>query len=108
MTSTQTQREYDRLTSDLAGRGVVAGQMFGKPTLKSGTKAIACLFRDGVAFKLGAGTPEHTAALELSGANLFDPSGAGRPMKDWVCVPEAHADRWMALGEAALHKVGSA
>jgi hypothetical protein len=99
------QQEYERLATDLAGAGVVTGQMFGKPTLKSGNKAIACLYGEAVAFKLGAGTAEHTAALALGGATLFDPSGTGRAMKDWVCVPVAHADHWAELAEAALRRV---
>lgn len=33
--------------------------------------------------------PQHTDALALSGARLFDPSGRGRPMREWaeVLVP---------------------
>ncbi len=105
MTEGTARREYDRLAADLADLGVSVGQMFGKPTLKSGSKAIGCLFGDAVAFKLGAGTTEHTAALALAGAHLFDPSGTGRAMKDWVCVPVAHVGQWAALGEAALRRV---
>jgi hypothetical protein len=43
------------------------------------------------------------AALALSGAHLFDPSGGRRkPMQEWVVVPTAHAKRWAALAEDAL------
>ena len=108
MTGVTADQEYHRLADDLAGLGVSTGQMFGKPTLKTGTKAIACLFEDTMAFKLGAGTTEHAEALALSGARLFDPSGKGRAMKDWVCVPVAHAGRWTAFGEAALKHLGAA
>jgi hypothetical protein len=97
-------QEYERLATELAAAGVVTGQMFGKPTLKSGSRAIACLFGSGVAFRLGAGTAEHTFALGLPGAELFDPSGTGRAMKDWVCVPVDHADQWTSLAEAALRR----
>ena len=41
-------------------------------------------------------------ALGLDGAHLFDPGGRGRPMKEWVVVPPAHAVRWAELAEAAL------
>jgi hypothetical protein len=31
----------------------------------------------------------------------FDPSGRGRPMKEWVVVPPAHRQRWDDLADAA-------
>jgi len=96
---------YDRLVAELIDTGASPGQMFGKPTLKVGSKAIACHFEDGVAFKLGSGTDEHASALELDGARLFDPSGMGRSMKDWVWVPQEHADRWLKLGTAARQRL---
>jgi hypothetical protein len=97
---------YDRLVAELLDSGASPGQMFGKPTLKVGTKAIACHFEDGVAFKLGAGTSEHAEALGLDGAKLFDPSRMGRAMKDWVWVPQSYAERWLAFGEAACQRLG--
>jgi hypothetical protein len=33
-------------------------------------------------------------------AREFDPSGAGRPMKDWALVPEPTED-WLALADEA-------
>ena len=106
MDTLRAMEPYDRLVAELLDSGASPGQMFGKPTLKVGTKAIACHFEDGVAFKLGAGTSEHTEALGLDGAKLFDPSGMGRAMKDWVWVPEAYAERWLAFGAAARQRVG--
>ena len=41
-------------------------------------------------------------ALALEGAQLFDPSGQGKPFKQWVVVPAAHADRWESFAERAL------
>jgi hypothetical protein len=55
-----------------------------------------------LAFRLGAGTDAHAEALALPGAELFDPSGKGRPFKDWVSVPVAHAGRWPGLADDAL------
>jgi len=37
---------------------------------------------------------------------LFDPSGMGRPFKDWVEVPASSAGAWPALAEAALSFTG--
>ena len=79
--------------------------MFGKPTLKVGTKSIACLYNEGMAFKLGAGTHEHTEALSLPGSNVFDPSGTGRTMRDWAWVPTEHFTHWLEFADAAVQRV---
>ncbi|MER6434522.1 hypothetical protein ABT272_44115 [Streptomyces sp900105245] len=44
--------------------------MFGKRALKADGKAFACLKGDLLAFRLGDGTPAHTKALALPGAEL--------------------------------------
>jgi hypothetical protein len=96
-------QEFDRIAAGLLGAGARAGAMFGKRALLVGSKAFACLKGDALAFRLGAGSPEHTTALGLPGAALFDPSGKGRPFKDWVAVPITEATRWSGLAEHALH-----
>jgi hypothetical protein len=35
-------------------------------------------------------------------AHPFDPGGNGRPFKEWVVVPEAHASEWPRLAGQAL------
>lgn len=79
---------------------ITSGSLFGMPCLKSEGKAVIGAFDGGVVFRLAGEV--HAAALALSGSELFDPSGKGRPMKAWVVVPKAHASEWMRLGEAAL------
>ncbi len=92
-----------RLQEQLGAHQVSVSAMFGKPALKDGNgKAFACLLDGAVAFRLGRDTTAHAAALGLTGAHLFDPSGKDRPMKDWVSVPPAHAARWPELAESAL------
>jgi hypothetical protein len=103
--ATASEQAYERLVADLSGRGVTAGQMFGKPTLKVGTRSVACLYNEGMAFKLGEGTDEHIQALALTGANLFDPSGTGRAMKDWVWVPVEHVKHWLEFADAAVYRM---
>ena len=66
----------------------------------SAGKAFAGLFGDAIVFKLAA--QEHATAMSLAGASLFDPSGMGRPMKEWVVVPAAHTKTWSRFGAAAL------
>lgn len=62
-------------------------QMFGKPCLKVAGKAFIAQQQEYIIFKL-AGTL-HVQALELPGAILWDPSGKGRPMREWVAIPSA-------------------
>ena len=50
-------------------------------------------------FKL-TGT-DHTQALALEGAHLFDPSGKGRAMKEWVQAPFDQVAAWPSFFDAA-------
>ena len=97
----------DDIAEDLAAAGVIAGAMFGKRALKAGGTAFACLKGDDLAFRLGAGTRDHDEALAMAGAELFDPSGKGRPFKDWVAVPVALASEWPRLARTALDRARS-
>jgi hypothetical protein len=94
------QSRYDEIAADLAARGVQSGKMFGMPTLKADGKAIAGLTDDGMVFKL-PDPAVRERALALDGAHLFEPM-AGRQMKEWVVVPQAHAKQWLSLAETAL------
>jgi hypothetical protein len=92
---------------DHLGDRVSVSAMFGKPALKNHDgKAFACLLNGEVAFRLGRGTDAHAEALRLDGAHLFDPSGEGRPFKEWVVVPEQHSDQWEAFADHALKPAG--
>ena len=64
--------------------------MFGKKCFKTGKggKPFVSFFQDCMVFKLTGA--DHTQALILEGAHLFDPSGKGRAMKEWVQVPFNH------------------
>ena len=72
--------------------------MMGKPSLKRGSKMFGG-YRDGeLLVKLGR---ERVDELVAAGrARPFDPSGAGRPMKDWALVSEPDDD-WLALADEA-------
>jgi hypothetical protein len=50
-------------------------------------------------FKLTASS--HNEALSLHGSQLFDPSGKGRPMKEWVQIPAAHLGTWKTYAQEA-------
>ena len=95
---------YDEIADDLVARNadVSLGKMMGMPCIKRGGKLIAGFSEAGaMVFKL-PDEQEREQALSLDGAQLFDPSGRGRPMKEWVEVPAAHAAEWPRLAEAAL------
>lgn len=92
----------DRLTHERPG--VKQVKMFGMPCLSVNGKGFAAFDSDGVALKL-SGTA-HARALALPGAHLWDPSGRGRPMREWVRVPAASAAEWDALADASCAYVG--
>jgi hypothetical protein len=103
--STATQRRYEEIAAGLQGAGVKASSMFGMPTLKLNGKAIGGLWGDAMTFKLA---PDALAdALRIPGAEQFDPSGLGRPMKAWVVVPAAQAAAWERLAQLALAAAGA-
>jgi TfoX N-terminal domain len=93
--------EYEKLLAAYAAiEGVTSGQMFGKACLKVNGKAFAALHQEILAFKL---TGElHKKALSLKGAVLWDPSGKGRPMKEWVALPATESKHFKALAADAL------
>lgn len=74
-------------------------QMFGKPCFKINGKAFVCFFQDCMVFKLSG--DDHKEALALKGSVLFDPSGKGRAMKEWVQVPYIHYKKWEKYAKAA-------
>lgn len=82
----------------LADREVSEAKMMGMPTLKVGSSMFGGVFDDELVVKVGR---ERVQELVAEGrAQPFDPSGRGRPMKDWAQVHEP-ADDWLALAEEA-------
>ena len=80
-------------------------QMFGKPCFKlPNKKAFCCFFQHEMVFKLNG--EMHQEALSLDGTKLFDPSGKGRAMKEWVQVPYDYKDQWANFAQAAEEYVG--
>lgn len=91
---------YNEIAESMAPAGVTKGSLFGKPCLKIGSKSFACFFQEAMVFKLDPDSLN--SAISLPGTKHFDPSGSGRPMKQWVQVPFEHADRWPELADQAL------
>jgi hypothetical protein len=94
---------YEALVADVTSRHpeVTPGKMFGMPCLKRGGKVVAGQWKDGGLTVKLTDAVAREEALALDGATLFDP-GMGRPMREWVLVPVAQADRWDGLVERAL------
>jgi hypothetical protein len=97
---------YEALAEELTATNgdTEPGSLFGMPCLKINGKAFVGSFDGCVVFKLGE--PEHGAALGLKGSVLFDPSGKGRAMKEWVVVTAVHKERWPDFAAAARAYVG--
>ncbi|MDX6276273.1 MAG: hypothetical protein QOJ72_401 [Nocardioidaceae bacterium] len=96
---------FDGIAADLGPRGVLTGALFGARSLTCGGTAFACLKGGRFAVKLGAGSARHAEALALPDAELFDPSGKGRPFKDWVVIAPTQSEQWSRYAEAALEMV---
>ena len=105
MAMANTEHKYDSIADELAERpNVERAKMFGMPVVKVNGNAFMGYFKHSMTFKL-TGTA-HANALKLKGARLFDPSGMGRPMKEWVQIPVTHAGKWKTFAQHAL-KYGS-
>lgn len=95
---------YDEIADDLAARdpNIELSQMMGMPCIKSGGKMVIGYESSGeMVFKLPDET-EHGKAMAMDGAKLFDPSGRGKPFKEWVQVPFAHQSEWAGLADTAI------
>jgi TfoX/Sxy family transcriptional regulator of competence genes len=80
-------------------------QMMGMPSLKTQSKMFGGIREGGLVLKLGR---ERVDELLASGrAQPFDPSGRGRPMRDWAVLP-APSDDWLALALDAKRFVADA
>ena len=94
--------QLDLLVAELGDPAIARGRMMGRPILTHKGVMFACLNGDALGLKLGAASPEHAAALGVDGAELFDPSGKGRPFKDWVSLPLEASAEWVPFAECAL------
>lgn len=98
--------EFEALVKLLTKKeGVTASQMFGKPCLKINGKAFVARHLKTIVFKLRS--PQHEKASALKGATSWDPSGKGRPMKEWVAIPATENKNFKAFANAALEYASS-
>lgn len=59
-----------------------------------------CFFKECMVFKVADKNLKE--ALALNGSELFDPSGKGRAMKEWVQVPFENSEKWKKFAKAAM------
>jgi hypothetical protein len=91
--------EYREVVERLLSDPVVSeAQMMGMPSLKLGAKMFGGLFDGRLVVKVGRARVEQLIAAGR--AEPFDPSGRGRPMKDWALVGAPAAD-WLDLADEA-------
>ena len=95
------QEQFNSIADTLAQNAdTKRGKMFGAHCLTVNGKAFAALStKGGMTFKLAG--DDHALALAIPGAALFDPSGMGRPMKEWVLVPNSQSSQWPDLADQA-------
>jgi TfoX/Sxy family transcriptional regulator of competence genes len=98
---------FDEFAAELVPRGASTGAMFGARSLVFGGKVFATTKNGRITVKLKAGAADHKSALEVG--KPFDPSGKGRPMKDWVTFDAALQDDVVAgFVEAAFERAQGA
>ncbi|UTW61273.1 hypothetical protein KFE98_14795 [bacterium SCSIO 12741] len=96
-----SQELYNSIGQNLADEHeTTAGQMFGKPCLKTGKKAFAAFFQEEMVFKLGQEEVNQLKEKYLGSVN-WDPSGKKRAMKDWLQVPQEYSEDWSHLANQA-------
>lgn len=98
----KTVERFESLAETFEARGAKRSTMFGMPVLKAGDKVFAGTLGDAMTFKLGPEDLEK--ARRQTGVESFEPM-KGRPMREWVMVPLAHAKRWQDLAERAFSYV---
>ena len=106
MAAAAGRKAFEALTDGLArAKQAETAQMFGKPCMKYKGNGFMAFFEGDLVVKLSGQSRED--ALKLKGSRLWDPSGQGRAMKEWVQVSAAHAAKWPDLAEKAFEYIAT-
>ena len=96
-------KTYNAIVNELlTDPRVTEGNLFGMPVLKIGGKPFAGLYKKDLVVKLGSDRVQEM--LRVRTGAQFDPSGAGRPMKEWIRIKEPASGakkKWLALAQEA-------
>lgn len=98
---TAAEVHFEQICSGIEGATV--SSMFGLKCGKLGRKPFAMFYEDEIACYLFDKAKE--AALQLEGAQLFNPKNNSKPMGNWVQIPYAYADYWSYFATLAFHFV---
>jgi hypothetical protein len=91
---------YRSVIESLLGDPAVSeAQMMGMPCVKVANKIFGGLSSDG-ALVAKIGRERVDELIDAGRAHPFDPSGRGRPMRDWAKLP-APSDDWLAFANEA-------
>jgi hypothetical protein len=94
---------YNAIANELlVDRRVTEGNLFGVPVLKIGGKPFTGLYKTDLVVKLGIDRVQ--ALLKAKRGMPFDPSGEGRPMKEWIRIKEpanAAKKKWLTFAQEA-------
>ena len=94
-------KTYDIIVNELlTDPRVSEGNLFGVPVLKIGGKPFAGLYQQDLVVKLDVDRVQEM--LKAKAGAHFDPSGAGRPMKEWIRIKEptrGAKKKWLALAQ---------
>jgi len=98
------QQHFDKIGESLGrSHSATTGQMFGKKCIKVGNKACIALYNEDIVFKIPREEVEELLALE--GSVLWDPSGKGRAMKEWIQIPNAHSNQYIKLAKTSAEYI---
>jgi hypothetical protein len=101
-----TQAVFDALTEEFARtKKAEKAQMFGKQCMKYRGNGFMAFFDGDLVLKLSGQSRED--ALKLKGSQLWDPSGQGRAMKEWVRISAAHSAKWMDLANKSIEYIST-
>ena len=89
----------DTLDEVAVAGDVTRTKWFGAPAAKVEGKIFVAVWRGRLLARLGAEEVDQRVAN--GGGERFDPSGKGRPMRDWLAA-DAEPDEWVELALGAL------
>lgn len=93
-----SEARYREVVDELrADPDVSEAKMMGMPSLKVGDKMFGGFYADTLIVKIGRERVD--ALVDAGAAQPFDPSGRGRPMKDWAQLTTG--EDWLELAEEA-------
>jgi hypothetical protein len=78
----------------------IKSSMFGVPCYKVLRKPFIMFYDNEIVCKLF--DDEHTNAMQLKGAKLFNPMDNEKPMTNWVHIPYAFRNEWIIFAKKAF------